>query len=86
MSRSRRLNTRGIAVAAGVMACSLALLIGQTALAAPTQQGAAPVPHSLDGYYGYNCRVCHQPLGGMVAAPADHAGRSSSSCLSCHPA
>lgn len=58
----------------------VALLWVATALAAPA---AVPVtPHPLEGRS--DCLVCHGPTG-PKPAPADHAGRTSATCLACHP-
>jgi hypothetical protein len=45
--------------------------------------GAPPaIPHELTGRD--NCLLCHNPDGGVKPAPADHAGRTSDQCQTCH--
>ena len=43
---------------------------------------APPIPHDLAGRD--DCLVCHNPAGGLKPAPADHAGRTSDVCQTCH--
>ena len=47
------------------------------------EEGPPSVPHSLEGRS--DCLLCHA-TGGLEPYPADHAGRPSESCLSCHQA
>ncbi|MBF8267201.1 MAG: hypothetical protein HW388_709 [Dehalococcoidia bacterium] len=43
--------------------------------------GPPPIPHSLEGRS--ECTLCHG-AGGFRPFPADHAGRTSETCLACH--
>jgi hypothetical protein len=44
--------------------------------------GAPLIPHDLAGRD--DCLACHNPVGGLRPAPADHAGRTNDSCQVCH--
>jgi hypothetical protein len=44
--------------------------------------GPPSIPHDLAGRD--DCLVCHNPAGGLRPAPADHAGRTSDTCQTCH--
>jgi predicted CXXCH cytochrome family protein len=58
---------------------------GATPQAQPPAQGGGPpnIPHDLQGRD--DCLACHQAgLGGAPKVPADHAGRPSTICRSCH--
>jgi hypothetical protein len=44
--------------------------------------GAPRIPHVLTG--GDACLACHNPVGGLKPAPADHAGRTNDGCQTCH--
>jgi len=72
----------GTLVIASISACAGLIVIG-TALAAPSGPAKA-VPHSVAGYWGYNCTICHEPFGGMVPTEADHIGRTRDTCMTCH--
>lgn len=82
MSRTVR-RIVGALVVTGITACAGAIMVG-TALAAPF--AAKTIPHSVDGYWGYNCTICHQVYGGMVAMGPSHGGYTSSDCMTCHTA
>lgn len=56
----------------------------QPAPAAPKTAAASAITHGVAGKE--NCTMCHQPGGGMKAMPADHAGRTNSTCQACHQA
>jgi len=61
-----------------------AWLTGQSPVLTPTAEEALPpaVPHEIQGFQ--DCLLCHSS--GMAEAfPDDHAGRTSSMCLVCHP-
>jgi hypothetical protein len=45
-------------------------------------EGPPAIPHDLAGRD--NCLVCHNPDGGMKPAPANHAGRTTDTCQTCH--
>jgi hypothetical protein len=48
-----------------------------------SETNAAPaIPHDLAGRD--DCLVCHNPTGGLKPAPANHAGRASDTCQTCH--
>ena len=44
--------------------------------------GPGAIPHDLAGRE--DCLMCHNPNGGIKPAPADHVGRTSDQCQSCH--
>lgn len=44
--------------------------------------GPAAIPHDVAGRE--QCQTCHNPDGGPLPAPADHADRSNDSCQACH--
>ena len=46
------------------------------------EEGPPAIPHDLAGRD--NCLICHNPDGGVKPAPADHAGRTSDQCQTCH--
>ena len=79
--------SRGVLVVFLMLACALAILMGQTfwrpagAYAAPLEQ-PKPMSHPVAGHE--NCANCHQPGGGVKPTPADHAGRTNDSCTACH--
>ncbi|MHB1133280.1 MAG: cytochrome c3 family protein [Chloroflexota bacterium] len=60
----------------------IALLWVATAAAA-SLDGPPVTPHPLDGRA--DCLVCHKTSGSQ-AMPANHEGRASATCVSCHPA
>ena len=78
---------RGVVVTILISTCAALVLLGQPlwqparADAAPSEQ-AKPISHPLEGRE--NCTACHQLGAGVKAMPADHAGRTSDSCLMCH--
>ncbi len=51
------------------------------ATAVPAAGAIPPVPHATEGRE--NCLACHD-TGGVRPFPADHAGRTSDTCLGCH--
>jgi hypothetical protein len=44
--------------------------------------GPPAIPHEVASRD--NCLMCHDPSGGMKPAPADHAGRTTDTCQTCH--
>ncbi len=65
----------------GNTTCSMCHKVSTTTT--PTTPTATPIPHSLDGRD--QCLVCHQTgLTGAKAVPSDHAGRTNSTCTTCH--
>ena len=70
--------------------CHAAPLTGSAPGANPDEnsedESAAPpaIPHDLAGRD--DCLACHNPTGGIKPAPADHAGRTSDQCQTCHKA
>jgi predicted CXXCH cytochrome family protein len=63
---------------------SAAAGMGEPAPAAPATEGegAPSIPHAVAGRD--DCLICHNPVGGLKPAPADHAGRSNDVCQGCH--
>jgi predicted CXXCH cytochrome family protein len=53
-----------------------------TAPAAAQRQEAPQIPHAVAGRD--DCLACHNPVGGLKPAPADHAGRTNDVCQTCH--
>jgi hypothetical protein len=74
----------GALVIAGISACAGVIMIG-TALAAPAGQPKA-IPHPVDGYWGYNCTICHGVMDGMVPTGEGHMGLTRGDCTTCHAA
>ncbi len=70
--------------------CHVASLDSPASEAAPASdddsagesEGPPAIPHELTGRD--QCLVCHNPEGGVKAAPADHAGRTNDTCQNCH--
>jgi hypothetical protein len=65
--------------------CHSSLMAGKTASGGPTEAPGGPptIPHSTEGRS--ECLSCHGPEG-LKPAPADHKGRTSEVCLTCHKA
>jgi predicted CXXCH cytochrome family protein len=49
----------------------------------PAEIRGANLPHAPTGVAGTDCLTCHT-AGGLRPLPADHAGRTSATCLNCH--